>query len=168
MSWVATSNQCTPCKNKNALCSVDNPSSITTENSYRIYSDSYCNVPVPNTYKMPIILNNNCDQLFLYGDNQPKGSYRATNFSIIIGMIVCSFFILLILIYFLIRYIKIRGCCRKKKQSRYEIQNAIVIIDPKNLPPHLQNITYGYPLNQNNTSNPNTYNSPPAPSAPYL
>lgn len=161
VSWIATNNQCTPCKNY--PCSNDNPSSITTENSLTIYSDSSCNVQVPNTYKMPLLLNNNCYQLYLYGDYSPKGSYKAANFSIIIGMIICSFIILIILIYFLVRYIRMSRCCQKKQQSRFEIQNGIFIIDPRNLPPHLQDITYGHPIQ------PNNFNSaPPLPSVPYL
>lgn len=154
ISWIATNNKCTPCKD--SPCSSNNPSSITTYNSYTIYSDLSCNIQVPNTHPAPLILNdNNCNQLYLDNNGSPNGSYKMLNLSILIGIIVCGFFIILLLIYFLVRYIKIRGCCRKKQQSRFEIQNSIFIIDQN----HFHDITHGVPLQNSNSF-------PPAPSAP--
>jgi hypothetical protein len=57
---------------------------------------------------------------------------------------------LLLLIYFILRYIKIYGCCRKKQQSRFEIQNNIYTINP--VPPQFQDITYGYTVETNNVN----------------
>jgi hypothetical protein len=128
VSWIATNNKCTPCKD--SQCSVDNPSSITTFDTYTIYSDLSCEVVVPSTHTSPLIINdNNCNQLYLYNDGIPKGSYKALNFSILIGIIVCLFFMLLILIYFLVRYMRMKGCCHRKRQSRFEIQNGLFIVE---------------------------------------
>ncbi len=145
-SWIATNNKCTPCKD--SPCSDNNPSSITTYNSYSIYSDSSCNTLVSNTHPAPLILNdNNCNLLYLYNSGSPNGSYKTLNFSILIGIIVCSFFVILSLFYFFFRFFNFRffnfcTCCRKKLHSRFEIQNSIFIIDHN----HFKDISHGVPL----------------------
>lgn len=163
ISWIATNNKCEPCKNIE-VCSKNNPSSITTYNSFAIYSDSTCTTQVPNTYTMPIILNNNCEQLYLNGNQYPNGSYRAYNFSVLIGVIVSVVLLLFIKICCLIqRYSK---CC-KKQQPSFESQTAIVIENQNKMYPiHLPE--YGYQVNlvPSAPPAPPTYYPPPMPSAP--
>jgi hypothetical protein len=152
VSWIATNDKCTPCKD--LQCSDDIKSSITTYDRYTVYSDLSCEIVTPNTHPSPLIINdNNCNQLYLYNDGKAKGSYKSLNFSILIGIIVCLFFILLLLIYFLVRYIRMKGCCsRRRRQSRFEIQNGLFIVD--NFPQQYPNVM-------------NTFHSePPLPSAP--
>ena len=128
ISWIATNNKCEPCKN-DKVCSDNNPSSITTFDSLKIYSDSSCNIQVPNTYSMPIILDNNCNQLYLHGNESPRGSYRAYNLSMIIGIIS-----VITLVFIIILYCIIRRCC-KKSPPTFEYQNAIAISNEQALRP---------------------------------
>ena len=153
ISWVATNNKCQPCKT-NEPCSRTNPSSITTYNSFSIYSDATCTTQVPNTYTMPIVLNNNCNQLFLEGNQFQDGSYKAYDLSALIGIIMSVIIILIIIICCIIyRYCK---CC-KKIQPSFETQPAIIIADENRMHP-TQFPQYGYQI-----QNQPIPSAPPAP-----
>jgi hypothetical protein len=168
ISWIATNNKCEPCKN-NEPCSDNNPSSITTYNSFKIYSDPSCNIQVPNTYSIPIILDNNCNQLYLYGNESPRGSYKAYNLSMIIGIISGIILVFIIVLYCTIcRYYK---CCKKSPPS-FEYQNAIAISHEQSLPPIQYYVPeYGYQIQPqqpvyiiyNNQPTPTLPSAPPAP-----
>jgi len=174
ISWIATNNKCEPCKN-DIVCSENNPSSITTYNSFKIYSDSKCNMQVPNTYSMPILLDNECHQLYLYGNESPSGSYRSYNLSMVIGIISGILIVFIITLYCIIR----RYCkyCKKSSPPSFETQNAIAITNEQALPPIQYYVPeYGYQVQQpvyviyNNSLPPQpsapVYYPPPVPSSP--
>jgi hypothetical protein len=178
VSWIATNNKCEPCKN-DYPCSQYNPSSITTLTNIKIYEDSVCTLPIPNTYAMPIVLDNNCYQLYFNGNSTANGSYRAFNLSAFIGIMIGIVVIITIIIFCVLRYLNIRICCRKQKSYRDENNNAIVILNDKHLQPIQPYVPeYGYqiqptPVNNINYNNsyyqsPHMYNDPlpPEPSAP--
>jgi len=127
---------------------------------------------------MPILLDNTCHQLYLYGNNSPNGSYKANNFSMFIG-IICSILILIIIsLYCIIRRYCLCLCCKKHRPS-FETQTAIAITNEQALPP-IQYFTpeYGYQIHPqqpvyviyNNSTPPQpsapAYYPPPIPSAP--
>jgi len=109
---------------------------------------------------MPIILNNNCNQLFLEGNQFQDGSYQAYNLSVLIAIIVSVFIILIIIICCLIyRYC---NCC-KKTQPSFETQTAILIEDENRMHP-IQFPQYEYQMQ--NQSSYVIYNNQTIPSAP--
>lgn len=115
ISWTTISGQCYS-------------NSITTLNSFATYSDTNCNTLVSNTYKTPIIADNNCNQLYIYGNSSQPISYRAINISLLIAI---GFGILFI---FCICCICIFIRCRKRKYNqRY--------------PPVVPTPIYGYQYN---------------------
>ena len=133
VSWTAISSQC---------YSNSNINTITTLNSFATYSDTNCNTLVSNTYKTPIIVDNNCNQLYIYGNASQSISYRAIDISLYIGI---GFTILFI---FCICCVCIFINCRKRK---YNHTYPSVIPTP----------IYGYQYMP-----PPTYIIPPPPSAP--
>ena len=155
-SWIATNNKCTDTI----------PYSITTYTTYTVFSDSNCITIKPNTYSSLINLDNNCNQLYTYGNISPSGSYKAINLSLLIGSIVGSIIALIIIIICCACYF--RCCCFKKNIHPPQPQNTAIIIDPNNSHPP---ISYGYPVidypkSYSQASAPPSY-YPMQPSAPY-
>jgi len=137
--WIATSGKCTPCQGVLSSCSNTNPSSIVTTSSITFYSDSNCNTPIVNSYKMPLLLDNTCYQLYIYGNTNSYGSYKASDTSMIIGITVGT--VVVLIIGCVICYMRKRQCCCNRYQPPQ--QNTAVIINDqemRNLP--LSN--YGY------------------------
>jgi len=128
-SWTPSSGDCTICKGGATMCSVTNPSSIATLTSLTLYSDSLCKTIIPNTNKMSINSNAQCN--ILYGNNGTSiGSYKVTNIAeeIIGGVIV-----LLIICLFICCY------CYRKKYRQQNIQNentnAVIVLDSQEIYP---------------------------------
>jgi hypothetical protein len=134
-SWSPRSGDCFICNEETSICSATNPSSITTSNSLTLYSDNLCKTIIPNTNKMPINSNAQCN--ILYGNNGISiGSYKVTNIpeEIIGGIIV-----LLIICLFICCY------CYRKKYRQQNIQNentnAVIVLDsqqPYTRQPYIQ------------------------------
>ena len=103
LTWSASGGQCTPCS---GVCSIDNPSSITTTTSLSLYSDTACINVIPEMYKIPIKLDDQCHPLAI------GGSYKARNTTTVIWASVGAAFTLLIIIGCCIRMCWSR-CCRK-------------------------------------------------------
>jgi len=122
-SWTPTNGDCTICKGGESMCSVTNPSSITTLSSLTLYSDSLCKTVIPNTNKMSINPNAQCN--ILYGNNgSPIGSYKVTN---IVGAII-SGVVLLFIMCLLCCYCCYR--CRKNQQNQQnQNTNEIIVLE---------------------------------------
>ena len=148
----------------NGKCTDSNPNSITTLNSYSQFTNAHCDTLIPNTYKTPIILDNNCNQLYLYGNDISPISYRAYNLSLLIGVCFFILFIFIILIGCIIRCCRLYLCL--KKSNNYTLPN-IENQSPNeygyrlNLPPY--NL---YPPPPPYIAPPPPYIAPPQPSAP--
>jgi hypothetical protein len=171
ISWITSNGKCN---------SIDNSfNTITTLTSYAQYSDPSCNYLKLNTYITPIILDNTCQQLYIYGNQSPVGSYKGFNLSLFIGVIIGSIIFLIIAIICILYWCGVKFCCCKNKKIEYPQQsNAIIITNETQLPqsqfnsshPHYD-YTYGYQINQKlyNIYDPTPYNislPQPLPSAP--
>jgi hypothetical protein len=123
-SWTQISGDCTVCKGGASMCSSTNPSSITTLTSLTLYSDSLCKTIIPNTNKMAINSNAQCN--ILNGNNGTSiGSYKVTNIvGAIIGTVVVIFIISLLLCCY---------CCYRQKYRQQNIQNentnGVIVLD---------------------------------------
>jgi hypothetical protein len=151
ISWIATNEQCSPCKSDQP-CSNTNPSSITTLSTFTLYSDSKCLIQIPNTYTSPINLDNSCNLLYTNGNQSPTGSYRGYNLSMLIGIIIGSIILFVLILICILRCCGITCCCNNKPQPYLQPNNAIVVIDEKQMIPE-----YGYKVH----SQPSTYPSAP-------
>ena len=161
-SWSPRNGDCFICDEGTSMCSVTNPSSITTLNSLTLYSDNLCKTIIPNTNKMSINANAQCN--ILYGNNGTSiGSYKVTNIpeDIIGGIIV-----LLIICIFICCY------CYRKKYKQQNIQNdntnAIIVLDSQQTHPQQPYTQQAYPptYNKQGTTYKNLDSIPPKPSAP--
>jgi len=176
ISWTTSNGKCN---------SIDNLfNTITTLTTYAQYSDSSCSELKLNTYITPIVLDNNCHQLYINGNQSPSGSYKGFNLSLIIGIIVSSVIFLIINIICILYCCGIKFCCCRNKKIEYPQQsNAIIITNETqwsssqfNSSQPQYDYTYGYQINQpslnnyNNQINYQSYNisslPPPLPSAP--
>ena len=101
VSWTATSGQCSPCQSAASGCSITNPSSIVTTSSITLYSDSKCTSSniIQGTYQMPINLDQTCHILRTTDTNQQILSYRGTNLSASIGIIIGSIIVFIIMVF---------------------------------------------------------------------
>ena len=83
--WTATFGKCTAYKRG---------SSIISENSISLYTDSQCQQPIPGQQLMPLFMDTGCN--ILYGSNDTKiGSYRASNtLAIVFSVIGGALFII--------------------------------------------------------------------------
>lgn len=148
ISWITSNGKC---------YSIDNNiNTITTLSSYTQYSDSSCNILKPNTYITPIVLDNTCQQLYIYGNFSPFGSYKGFNLSLIIGAIVGSIIFLIIIIFCILYCYGIKFCCCRNKNIEYPQQsNAVIITDETQQSSNTQyEYTYGYQINQPHNINP--------------
>lgn len=151
ISWVSSNGKC--------YSSDINFNTITTISSYAQYSDSSCNILKPNTYITPIVLNNNCEQLYIYGNQSPIGSYRGFNLSLIIGVIIGSIIFLILIIIWILYCCGVKFCCCRNKKIEYPQQsNAIIITDETQWTSRQYNssqndYTYGYQINQPSLNN---------------
>jgi hypothetical protein len=140
-SWTPSSGDCTICKGGASMCSVTNPSSIATLTSLTLYSDSLCKTIIPNTNKMSINSNAQCN--ILYGNNGTSiGSYKVTNIvGAIIGGVVVVFIICLIICCY---------CCYRKKFMQQNIQNentnGVIVLDSQQAYPQQAYPQQSYPL----------------------
>jgi hypothetical protein len=142
ISWITPIGKCYSTDN--------NINSITTLSSYTQYSDSSCNILKPNTYITPIVLDNTCQQLYIYGNYSPSGSYKGFNLSLIIGVIVGSIIFLIIIIFCILYCYGIKCCCCRNKNIEYPQQsNAVIITDETHQSSKPQyEYSYGYQINQ--------------------
>lgn len=143
INWRINSGDCAVCQG--GVCSLSNPSSITTATSITFYSDIKCTNLIPGTYKMPIVLDNQCSRL------QLGGSYRAKNVSAIIGASFVGVFILILLIICCLRNIGVKCCCCNRQQP-VPNSTAVIITDQNNpqvidyFSKNDNSQTYGYPV----------------------
>ena len=94
--WMTTNYQCSIC-DRSSSCSETNPSSVTTLDTFSLYSDSLCNknAIIPNLNNMPININSQCNILYSNNGNA-IGSYKAVNISLVFGVVFSVLFILLL------------------------------------------------------------------------
>ena len=119
-SWTPSSGDCSICKGGATMCSITNPSSIATLSSLTLYSDSLCKTVIPNTNKMSINANAQCN--ILYGNNgSPIGSYKVTN---IVGAIISGVVFLLI-----ISLICCYCCYRRRNIQQSQNTNDIIVLE---------------------------------------
>ena len=119
-SWSPRNGDCFICDEGTSMCSVTNPSSITTLNSLTLYSDNLCKTIIPNTNKMSINANAQCN--ILYGNNgSPIGSYKVTN---IVGAIISGVVFLLI-----ISLICCYCCYRRRNIQQSQNTNDIIVLE---------------------------------------
>jgi hypothetical protein len=181
VSWITSNGKC--------YSTGDNFNTVTTLSTYAQYSDSSCNTLKPNTYITPIILDNTCQQLYIYGNQSPIGSYKGFNLSLVIGVIIGSVILLILIIIWILYCCGVQFCCCKNKNIEYpQLSNAIIITDQTNWSSGQFNSSqvkshndynYGYQINQPNAQSYNIYPPPPylvplhqplpsAPPTPYL
>ena len=88
--WTGTSGKCT---------SYKRGSSIISENSISLYTDSQCQTPIPGQQLMPLFVDTGCN--ILYASNDTKiGSYRASNtLAIVFGVIGGALFLICFVIF---------------------------------------------------------------------
>jgi len=139
-SWTPSSGDCTICKGGATMCSVTNPSSIATLTSLTLYSDSLCKTIIPNTNKMSINSNAQCN--ILYGNNGTSiGSYKVTN---IVGAIIGGVVVVFIICLFICCY-----CCYRQKYRQQNIQNensnAVIVLDSQQAYPQQAYPQQAYP-----------------------
>ena len=154
-SWSPRNGDCFICDEGTSMCSVTNPSSITTLNSLTLYSDNLCKTIIPNTNKMSINANAQCN--ILYGNNETSiGSYKVTN---IADEIIGGIIVLLIICIFICCY------CYRKKYKQQNIQNdntnAIIVLDSQQTHPQQTHPQQPYTQQQySQQAYPPTYNQP--------
>jgi len=135
LMWTASGGQCTPCS---GVCSNDNPSSITTTTSLSLYSDSICSLRIPDSYRIPINLDNQCHPLAI-------GSYKARNTTTVIWASIGAAFTLLIIIGCCIRMCWPR-CCRKPESDikDYVVPYSVQIVPMQQQPYIVPSYTQQY------------------------
>jgi len=88
--WTAISGKCT---------SYKRGSSIISDNSISLYTDSQCQMPIPGQQLMPLFVDTGCN--ILYASNDTKiGSYRASNtLAVVFGVIGGALFLICFVIF---------------------------------------------------------------------
>jgi hypothetical protein len=183
VSWTASASQCVPCDTKKGLCSLSNPSSITTAGAITLYSDSQCTVAIPGTNQMSITLDNTCRELVASGTR--IGSYKASNLSVTIGVTI-GVILLVSIGCGCCCYAKGMCCCKRQVQQQPQQDPQIQVYSQGPAVPYLSQPygnapTYALPAQAYSTPPPYDYNnqhyggqqptaSAPSyqPTAPYL